>query len=81
MGKLGIGGEGSGTVVKEPQREEAVVLVTEVLQISLEQSRFFLESANFDLAVAIDLYFEFSGTQDSGNSASKRTRDNSYTGW
>jgi hypothetical protein len=38
----------------------------EVLQIPREQAQFFLESANNDIVIAVDLHFELIGSENNG---------------
>jgi hypothetical protein len=68
--QLGIG-EGGGTVVSKKDEEGAIRVMMEVLQIPREQAQFFLESANNDIVIAVDLHFELIGSE---NNAGKRHR-------
>ncbi|GAA5952728.1 hypothetical protein JCM3765_002257 [Sporobolomyces pararoseus] len=50
-------------------QEESLNQIVSVTGCSLDQAKFFLESANGDAAMAVATYFENAGQQDSGSSA------------
>lgn len=60
MSKLGLGNEESGTTVSRQDEQQAVLVLAEVLQIEIEQAKFFLESSGNDVAKAVNLHFELS---------------------
>lgn len=66
LAKLGLGDGGGGTVVSKQDEEGVIMVMVDVLQIPVDQAKFFLESANNDVAVAVDLHFELIGEANSG---------------